>query len=89
MSGPYDHNNSGALFKNDKQGIETRADYRGKCEINRVEFYVNAWVNTDRNGKKYLSLKFQPKAAADVAGGVRNPPPIKSAPPDFDDGIPL
>jgi hypothetical protein len=79
----FDNNMRGVLFKNDKEGLETRPDYRGQCEINRVEYYIDTWINTDRNGRKFLSLRFKPKLAADVAGGVRNPPPIKT--PDKDD----
>jgi len=88
----FDNNMRGVLFKNNKEGIETRADYRGECEINHVAFYINAWVNQDRNGHKYLSLKFRPKAAADRQDAPRSPPPIKPAvtkAEPFNDDIPF
>ncbi len=89
----FDDNMRGVLFKNNKEGIETRADYRGTCEINHVAFYINAWINQDKDGHKYMTLRFRAKAAADVVDGLRNPrtpPPItKPSKPDFDDEIPF
>jgi hypothetical protein len=96
MSDPrFDNNMRGALFKNNKDGIETRADYRGECEINKVAFYIDAWINQDKHGYKYLSLRFKSKTVVD-RDAPRSPPPIKppapaakAPPPDFDDGIPF
>ncbi len=87
----YDNNMRGALFRNDKEGNEARPDYRGQCEVNRVAFWVDAWVNVDRSGKKFMSLRFKPKQTSEVPGGVRNPPPIKRPVPetDFGDDIPF
>jgi hypothetical protein len=59
----HDRTNSGALFKNDKQGVENRPDYRGKLNVNGTEFYISAWLKADRNGNKYMSLSVQPKNA--------------------------
>lgn len=85
----YDNNMRGVLFRNDKGGVETRADYRGSCEINRVPLWVDAWVNVDRDGKKFMSLRFKPKSAASPP---RTPPPIKAPAREdapFDDDIPF
>jgi hypothetical protein len=82
----YDNNFRGALFKNDKEGVETRADYRGQCEIARVEYWVDAWIKTSKGGKKYMSLAFKAKQASEVKGGAKNPPAQK-LPDDFDDRI--
>lgn len=86
----FDNNMRGVLFKNNKEGIETRADYRGSCEINHVEFYINAWVNQDRGGHKYIRLLFKSKAAADRQDAPRSPPPIKPTKDEpFNDDIPF
>jgi uncharacterized protein (DUF736 family) len=85
----YDNNNSGALFKNDKEGNESRPDYRGSAEINRVEYWVSAWIKTSKGGSKYMSLRFEPKQASQVKGGAKNPPAKSAKDEDFNDDIPL
>lgn len=55
----YDNNNSGALFKNDKQGNEKRPDYKGKSEVAGVEYYVSAWIRQSKAGQTYMSLKYE------------------------------
>ena len=55
----------GVLFKNDKQGKEKRPDYRGSAMIDNVDFNVSGWIQTaKKDGSKFMSLKFEPKAAA-------------------------
>lgn len=83
----YDNNLRGALFKNDKQGNEKWPDYRGQCEVGRVEFWMSAWLKKDRNGKTYMSMTFEPKQQQQVQGGTKNPPAPTQ--PDFDDDIPF
>lgn len=53
---------SGSLFKNEFKEKESQPDYKGNCVIEGVDYSVAAWVNESRNtGKKYFSLKFNPK----------------------------
>jgi hypothetical protein len=54
---------TGSLKKNDKAGVPTRPDYRGKITLlDNQEFWLSAWINTDREtGEKYMSLKLKPK----------------------------
>lgn len=54
---------TGSLKRNDKGGIETRPDYRGKITLqDGSEFWVSGWINSDKEtGEKYMSLKLQPK----------------------------
>lgn len=87
----YDNNLSGALFKNDKDGNESRPDYRGSATISRTEYWVSAWIKTSKKGDKFMSLKFQPKLAREYKGAAPNPPP-PAAPArvdDFDQDIPF
>lgn len=50
--------NSGVLFRNDKQGVDKRPDYTGTCIINGVEMRISAWVKTSQKGNSFLSLAF-------------------------------
>lgn len=60
--------NSGSLFKNDRREKDTHAHARGSALIDGVEYYVDAWTNTDKNGNKYQSLKFKRKDAQPAQG---------------------
>ena len=65
----YDNTNSGILTKNDKQGNESRPDYRGSINVNGVDYWLSAWIKTGRDGtklagQKYMSLSVQPKDAS-------------------------
>lgn len=54
----------GALFKNDKQGNEKRPDYTGTLKIWDKEFFVSAWIQTSKNGVKYMGLAVNPKESS-------------------------
>lgn len=65
----YDNSNSGLLAKNDKQGNESRPDYRGSINVDGVDYWLSAWIKTGRDGtklagQKYMSLSVQPKDAS-------------------------
>ena len=84
---------TGSLKKNDKEGIQTRPDYRGKITLqDNQEFWLSAWINTDREtGQKYMSLKLTPKeeqnqfATPEPAPAIKQPEPMDMA----DDDIPF
>lgn len=57
---------TGSLFRNEKKEKETHADYRGECLVDGQPYYMDAWVNTSKNGKKYLSVKFKAKGERPV-----------------------
>ena len=52
---------TGSLFKNDRKESDTHPDYKGSALIGGVDHWLDAWINTDRNGNKYMSLKLKPK----------------------------
>lgn len=52
----YDNTNSGALFKNDKEGNENRPDYKGKINVRGEDFYLSAWLKKSKAGTNYMSL---------------------------------
>lgn len=57
----YDNSNRGALFKNDRKEKETHPDYKGSVNAAGVDYWLSAWLNESRDGKKYMSLSLQPK----------------------------
>lgn len=62
----YDRTNSGLLAKNDKQGNESRPDYRGSINVDGREYWLSAWIKQGREGtklagQKYMSLSVKPK----------------------------
>lgn len=52
---------SGVLFKNDKQGVETRPDRTGNCLIDGKEYWISGWIKEGKSGQQFLSLAFKPK----------------------------
>lgn len=57
----YDNNLSGALFPADKSS-ERAPDFTGTAEIEGVEYRLAGWKRVSRNGKAFISLKFEDKA---------------------------
>jgi len=62
----YDNTNSGIITRNDKQGNESRPDYRGSINVEGREYWLSAWIKTGRDGtklegQKYMSLSVKPK----------------------------
>jgi len=47
---------SGSLFQNDKKNNDKAPAMKGKCTINNQEYFISAWSNLAKDGKKYLSL---------------------------------
>lgn len=75
---------NGSLFKNDRKEKDTHADYRGSALINGDEYWLDAWINKDRNGNSYMALKFKAK---DAASNGR--PQSASFETDLDDDVPF
>ena len=73
----YDNNNSGVLFRNvKKQEGDKLPDYRGTAEVNGVQLEIAAWIKVGKNdGKKFMSLKFQPPYRKPDPGAFVPPPP--------------
>jgi uncharacterized protein (DUF736 family) len=78
--------NTGSLFKNDRKEKDTHPDYKGSALINGVDHWLDAWINEDRNGNKYMSLKLKPKEARGEHAAYIN---VRGAPTDLDDEVPF
>jgi len=77
----YDNTDTGALFKNDKNGNATWPDYRGSVNVGGTEYWLSAWIKTSKQGTKFMSLSVKPKdeaprqkAAPASSGGVADMP---------------
>lgn len=58
----YDDTNRGVLFNaKDKKTSDNSPDYRGQINIDGVDYWLSAWIKTDKNGAKYMSLSPQRK----------------------------
>ena len=80
----YSNCNRGALFKNTDKQQESHPDYKGSINVAEDDYWINAWLKTSKDGKKYMSLSVQPKAPKAAA-----PPKAASKSDDFDDDLPF
>ena len=79
---------TGSLFKNDRKESDTHPDYKGSALIGGVDHWLDAWINTDRNGNKYMALKFKPKnGGTSSVASSHSAPPIADA--DLSDSVPF
>ncbi len=91
MAGYEQKDNSGVLFKNDKQGNEKRPDYTGNIMVNGTEMWLSAWIKEGAKGK-YMSLSCQSKDKKEAAPEKAEKVKINPEKPfdDFDsDSIPF
>jgi hypothetical protein len=75
---------TGSLFRNERKEADTHPDYKGSALINGVEHWLDAWINTAKDGSKYMSLKLKPKDAR-TGGGGYTPQPAD----ELDDFVPF
>ena len=58
----FEHkDNTGSLFKNDKEGNDKRPDFTGSAKIDGVVYKVASWVNNSPDDSIRISLKFDKK----------------------------
>jgi hypothetical protein len=62
----YDNTNSGILTTNERKRNERDPSHSGSINIDGVEYWLSAWVNTGKDGGKlagqrYFSIKVRPK----------------------------
>ena len=73
--------NTGSLFKNQyKTPGDKKPDYTGTCMVDGKEYRMSAWINTARNGTKYMSMNFQLPEVAPRAEAVGA---------DYEDDVPF
>jgi hypothetical protein len=85
----YDNNMKGVLFKNTEKQTESYPDYKGNAEVDGVEYWLSAWINTSqKDGSKYMKLAFQAKDERGNDRPQQNTPQRDHA-PSGDDDIPF
>jgi hypothetical protein len=72
--------NSGAVFVNDKDGVESRPDRTGTAMIGGKMYYISGWLKSGSKGP-FLSLAFKP-----VEEKAKKAPPTRS---ELDEEIPF
>lgn len=73
----------GALYVNDKQGVESRPDYSGNAQIGGKKYWIKGWKNFSKGDRMpYTGLIFEEQKP-------RPTPPPRPSDPDFDDKIPF
>jgi len=90
----FDNTNSGAMFRNDKQGVDKRPDWRGSINIDGKEYWISCWDKDTHKGP-VRSLKVEAKqgkgeapAKKPVASSGRSNPGGGFG-DDFEDSIPF
>lgn len=64
------YDNSGVLFKNDKEGGNPSwPDYKGSITVDGKDYWLSAWIKDGKEGKKFMSLSVKPKDAKVVPQG--------------------
>lgn len=51
---------TGALFHNDQPNRDTSPDYLGSVTVDGRKYWVSAWANESRNGRRYLGMRLRP-----------------------------
>ena len=82
MTKQFDDSNRGALFKNDRKTEPNHSDYNGSINVGGHDYWLNAWLKTSRDGKKFMSLSVKLKDG-------KPPAPTKSVKEEMDDEIPF
>ena len=77
---------SGSLFKNNKKGKETHADYQGTTLIDGTEYYISAWTKEGPK-EKWMSLAFKRKDS--VSKPPEKPAVTSNNITDIEDDIPF
>lgn len=57
----YDNTNKGVLFRNERRQNDKQPEYTGNINFDGTDCWLNAWVKTDKNGRKYFSLSVKKK----------------------------
>lgn len=93
----YDNTNSGILARNENRKSDKHPEYTGSINVNGVDYWLSAWVNEGKpggkmEGKKYFSLKVNPKeqrGPASGGGGYQSRSSGSYSSDGFDDDIPF
>jgi uncharacterized protein (DUF736 family) len=60
----YDNNFTGALFRDENRKSDKHPEFTGSAEVDGTEYWLSAWVNESKQGRKYFKIKFKAKDEA-------------------------
>lgn len=92
MSGVYNNELRGILFRNERKRTASFPDWSGNCEIDGIAYFIDAWDHHGKNDAPFLSLRFKKKMTQQNLEREAMPQqrPQPSQPKaDFDDEIPF
>jgi len=78
----YDNINRWTLNKNDRKEKETHPDYKGKLNVNGVDYWIDGWIKEGANGK-FISGSLKPVEQRQQSNGNQQSYQPAS---QFDDG---
>lgn len=89
----YDNTNSGMLLRNENRENERQPEFKGSLDVEGVQYWISAWVNTGKEGskiegKKYFSIKLTAKDAPKESKPVASKSRVGFE-RDLDDEIPF
>lgn len=77
--------NNGSAFLNTKKELETHADYTGTINVRGEIFWLNTWVNKDKNGNPYHTHKVKEKTFKPAIDAAKEPTVNRANPIDYND----
>lgn len=82
--------NSFSTFKNTRKTTDTHPVLTGSALVGGVQYFVDIWFNTDKNGDRYASGTFKPKLerAAEIRSSY-DEPDTRSGADITDDDLPF
>ncbi len=90
----YDNTNRWTLNKNDRKEQDNHPDYKGKINVDGVDYWLDGWIKDSANGKFISgSIKRKDQPSNGYTGSYHGDPAsnrsggVSSA--DLDDGIPF
>ena len=82
----YDNTNRWTLNKNDRKEKETHPDYKGKLNVDGVDYWIDGWIKEGANGK-FISGSLKP---VEQGGGSQPSRPQPAGfDTDLDDDVPF
>lgn len=90
----YDNTNTGMMMRNSNRETERHPEFTGSLNVDGVDYWLSAWVNTGKEGskiagQKYFSIKITLKEAKGAAKKGAKKPSEAFDDSDLDDDIPF
>jgi hypothetical protein len=84
----YDNTNRWTLNKNDRKEQDSHPDYKGKINVDGVEYWLDGWIKEGANGK-FISGSLKRRDQQSNGYQQTGHRPSESAAQDLDDDVPF